>query len=194
MMSRHMSLRRKRKADSMRQWLQDLFIALSLANLCFLRVWSQLLTYTRADTYLMLAPPSPQTYVALMLDVLVLAGLVWLGITLVRRYLTGWVLGLAYSPSAAPAAQHPPLARRARGRRVVRVGPGCCRCRASALGALQVAGRGRQGGGRRRWQRTCRRPPARASHGREARRATRWPGVCQGRRAGRGSQRSSGRD
>ena len=41
-------------------------------------------------------------------------------------------------PSVAPAAQHPPLARRAR------------RCRASALGALQVTGCGRQGGRRRR--------------------------------------------
>jgi hypothetical protein len=89
----------------------------------------------------------------------------------------------------APAAQHPPLARRARRRLAVRAGPGCRRCRASALGALQVAGCGRQGGRRRRWKRACRRPPARASRGREARRATRWPGVCQGRRAGRGYQR-----
>src|SRR5215471_10913657 len=41
------------------------------------------------------------------------------------------------------------------------------------------------------WQRSsgpaaaCRRPPARASRRREARLATPWPGVCQGRQAGR---------
>jgi hypothetical protein len=38
--------------------LRDLFIALSLANLCYLRVWSELLTYTRSDTYLMKLPPA----------------------------------------------------------------------------------------------------------------------------------------
>ena len=97
--------------------------------------------------------------------------------------------GAGCPPSVAPAAQHPPLARRARRRLAVRAGPGCRRCRASALGALPVAGRRRQGGRRRRWKRACQRPPVRASRGREARRATRWPGVCQGRRAGRGYQR-----
>ena len=61
-------------------------------------------------------------------------------------------------PSVAPAAQPPPRARRARCRLAVRAGPGGRRCRANALGALQVAGRGRQGGHRRQWKRACRRP------------------------------------
>jgi len=34
-------------------------VALSFANLCYLRVWSELLTYTPWDTYLMTTPPKP---------------------------------------------------------------------------------------------------------------------------------------
>lgn len=49
---------------------RNLFIALSLANLCYLRVWSELLTYTRSDTYLMKLPPGPMNYAAVMLNVL----------------------------------------------------------------------------------------------------------------------------
>ena len=48
-------------------------VALSFANLCYLRVWSELLTYTPWDTYLMTAPPRPVAYVALMVNVLVVA-------------------------------------------------------------------------------------------------------------------------
>lgn len=63
------------------------FIALSLANLCYLRVWSELLTYTRADTYLMKQPPAPAAYAAVMLDVLLAGGVLWLaGVLLLRRF------------------------------------------------------------------------------------------------------------
>src|ERR1700682_878731 len=65
--------------------LRDLFIALSLANLCYLRVWSELLTYTRSDTYLMKLPPAPAEYLAVMLNVLLVAGALWAGVTLPRR-------------------------------------------------------------------------------------------------------------
>jgi hypothetical protein len=66
-------------------WLRDLFIALSLANLCYLRVWSELLTYTRSDTYLMKLPPAPAAYLAVMLNVLLVAGALWAAVTLARR-------------------------------------------------------------------------------------------------------------
>jgi hypothetical protein len=65
--------------------LRDLFIALSLANLCYLGVWSELLTYTRSDTYLMKLPPAPADYLAVMLNVLLLAGALWAAVTLARR-------------------------------------------------------------------------------------------------------------
>jgi hypothetical protein len=65
--------------------LRDLFIALSLANLCYLRVWSELLTYTRSDTYLMKLPPAPADYLAVMLNVLVIAGALCAAVTLARR-------------------------------------------------------------------------------------------------------------
>lgn len=74
---------------------RDLAICLSLANLCYIRVWSELLTYTEADTFLMKSPPSPVHYVAAMLNTLLLGGLLWAGITLARRERTGWPLKLA---------------------------------------------------------------------------------------------------
>jgi Sulfatase len=56
---------------------RDLAIALSLANICYLRVWSELLTYRRADTYLMEAPPGPAAFMAAMAGVVLMAGLLW---------------------------------------------------------------------------------------------------------------------
>ena len=46
--------------------LRDLAVALSLANLCYLRVWSELLTYRRNDTYLMSRLPGPPGLAAVM--------------------------------------------------------------------------------------------------------------------------------
>ena len=64
-------------------------VALSFANLCYLRIWSEVLTYRHSDTYLMTAPPRPVEYVALMVNVL-LAALVLSGLALLaQRVLTG---------------------------------------------------------------------------------------------------------
>ena len=52
-------------------------VALSFANLCYLRVWSELLTYTPWDTYLMTTPPKPVDYLAVTVNVVLLAA-VWL--------------------------------------------------------------------------------------------------------------------
>jgi Sulfatase len=64
---------------------RDLAIALSLANLCYVRVWSELLTYKRADTYLMKHPPAPASFAAVIANVLVLAAILWGAATLARR-------------------------------------------------------------------------------------------------------------
>jgi Sulfatase len=64
-------------------------VALSFANLCYLRVWSELLTYTRWDTYLMTTPPKPVEYIALAANVLLIA-VVLTGLSLLaRRVLPG---------------------------------------------------------------------------------------------------------
>lgn len=67
---------------------RDLAIALSLANLCYLRVWSELLTYRRVDTYLMKSPPGPSALAAVMANVLLMAVLLWGMVTLARKQLS----------------------------------------------------------------------------------------------------------
>lgn len=67
---------------------RDLAIALSLANICYLRVWSELLTYNRSDTYLMEAPPGPAAFMAAMASVLLLAGVLWALAVLARATLS----------------------------------------------------------------------------------------------------------
>ena len=51
--------------------------ALSFANLCYLRVWSELLTYSRKDVYLMVTPPKPVGYLAAIANVLLAAVAIW---------------------------------------------------------------------------------------------------------------------
>jgi hypothetical protein len=58
---------------------RDVVAALSLANLWYIRVWSELLTYTRSDAYLMVHPPRPADYFAVMVNVLLLTA-VFLGL------------------------------------------------------------------------------------------------------------------
>jgi hypothetical protein len=74
---------------------RDLMIALSLANICYLRVWSELLTYNRSDTYLMKAPPGPAVFTAAMASVLLMAGLLWALAVLARATLSKAAFGVA---------------------------------------------------------------------------------------------------
>ena len=41
-------------------------VALSFANICYLRIWAEVLTYRPSDTYLMVTPPRPVEYLALV--------------------------------------------------------------------------------------------------------------------------------
>jgi hypothetical protein len=64
-------------------------VALSFANICYLRVWGEILTYRPWDTYLMTTPPRPVEYLALVVNILlVAAALTGLSI-LARRVLPG---------------------------------------------------------------------------------------------------------
>jgi hypothetical protein len=64
---------------------RDALIALSLANLCYLRVWTELLTYQRHDTYLMKLPPGPAAMLAAMTSVVGFAAVLWIAVTWARR-------------------------------------------------------------------------------------------------------------
>ena len=64
-------------------------VALSFANLCYLRVWSELLTYRRSDTYLMTTPPRPVEYLALVANIVLAAAVLTALGMLARRLLPG---------------------------------------------------------------------------------------------------------
>src|SRR5262245_25488052 len=74
---------------------RHILIALSLANLWYLRVWSELLTYSRADTYLMVHPPRPVDYAAVMLNVLIAAAIFLCLQMAVERIARPWLTRLA---------------------------------------------------------------------------------------------------
>src|SRR5438874_2263071 len=63
---------------------RDIAVSLSLANLIYLRIWSELLNYHYRDTYWLKTAPPPPHLIALMINVLVLAGVLWLIIARVR--------------------------------------------------------------------------------------------------------------
>jgi hypothetical protein len=68
---------------------REAVICLSLANLCFFRVWKETLTFSENDAYFMKVRPSAADYWATILDVLLL-GTVLFGITIwSRKHLSG---------------------------------------------------------------------------------------------------------
>ncbi|MFI5105794.1 MAG: hypothetical protein ACHP79_12790, partial [Terriglobales bacterium] len=74
---------------------RDFLVALSFANICYLRVWSELLTYRRWDTYLMTTPPRPVEYLALVANVVLVAAAITGLSVLARRLLPGKQLRFA---------------------------------------------------------------------------------------------------
>ena len=62
--------------------LRNLAIALSLANLCFLEVWKNLLDPSLR--FFTKSPPSPNNLVAILLNVCLLAALTWAALSLAR--------------------------------------------------------------------------------------------------------------
>ena len=64
-------------------------VALSFANICYLRVWAELLTYRPWDTYLMTTPPRPVEYLALVCNIVLMAALLTGLSFLARRLLPG---------------------------------------------------------------------------------------------------------
>lgn len=64
---------------------RDLAACLSLANLSYLRVWSELLTYRPEDAFYMKEPPSSPHYAAAALNTLLLGGIFWIVLRWLRR-------------------------------------------------------------------------------------------------------------
>ena len=64
-------------------------VTLSFANICYLRVWGEVLTYRRWDTYLMTTPPRPVEYLALVTNVVLAASVLTALSVLVQRVLPG---------------------------------------------------------------------------------------------------------
>jgi Sulfatase len=60
---------------------RDLVVALSLSNLVYLRCWAEMLTLNRNEFYWLSNPPSPPHFIALIINVILLAliltGLMW---------------------------------------------------------------------------------------------------------------------
>jgi len=75
--------------------LRDLGVALAISNLTFLRVWWELLTYTKADLFFMKSPPSRTELVAVMLNVIVLTFILTAATALVRKYCTARIAQIA---------------------------------------------------------------------------------------------------
>ena len=53
-----------------RQMLRDAGAGFSLANLCYFRIWSEILTYTPQNTFLMKSPPGRLEFIGVTLNVL----------------------------------------------------------------------------------------------------------------------------
>jgi len=65
--------------------IRDSLAALSLANLCFLEVWFELLFMPESSTYYLGAPRQSGDYLATIVDVLLLTALLWAALQFFRR-------------------------------------------------------------------------------------------------------------
>ena len=74
---------------------RDFAVALSVSNIAFLRVWWELLTYSNSDMFIMKASPKPGEFIAAILNVLLLAGILTIAAFIVRQHVTGRVAQIA---------------------------------------------------------------------------------------------------
>jgi hypothetical protein len=72
------------EASALKVW-RRLGISFSLANIFYIRAWSEVLTYSPADTFFMASPPPPQKYLALIISVFVLSGVLFAATTFMNH-------------------------------------------------------------------------------------------------------------
>jgi hypothetical protein len=70
----------------MRERAKEFLVALSLANLCFIRVWPDVLNGLWAETYFLKTRPYLTDAATIVLCVLLLAAVFWLGVFAARRF------------------------------------------------------------------------------------------------------------
>lgn len=75
---------------------RDVAVSLSLVNFIYLRVWAETVFYNTWYAFRMHLPPSPLLLTALMLNILVGGALIFLAVTTIRRYPTGFRCFLSY--------------------------------------------------------------------------------------------------
>lgn len=68
-----------------------LLLGLSFANLCFLKIWAPLLTYTRRDMYLMKTGVEPFNIVACILNILLIGSVLAGAAILLQRHMKKWI-------------------------------------------------------------------------------------------------------
>jgi hypothetical protein len=96
--------------------IRRVLVAVSLANVSLLRVWNELLTFTRSDAYLMKLPPSPAQFAGAAGALLVLAAVYFVLLEFALRRRIGAMLFCASLALPANAfrevlSQHFPLLR-----------------------------------------------------------------------------------
>jgi hypothetical protein len=90
--------------------LKDFVIVLSLVNLSYVRVWSELLTFEPADCFYLKRPFEASDYVAAMLGVLLIATVLWTLVVFAQRYVRGRLFRLCQFAFLAAAVLGPGLA------------------------------------------------------------------------------------
>ena len=69
--------------------LKDAVTALSLSNLCFLKLWAGLLSFTRAEMFFMKAPPTKHAIAAGLVNTFLLGLVLWFALRVARRRRAG---------------------------------------------------------------------------------------------------------
>jgi hypothetical protein len=86
---------------------RDFLAGVSLANFCFLHVWAELLTYTKAQSFFLERPPLPAQYAAVAANVILLGIVLFGAIRLARRihdrYGPVWMAPMVLCLAALPA-------------------------------------------------------------------------------------------
>lgn len=88
-------LRPETKAYPRQAMLRDFVILLSLVNIAYLRVWTELLTFQPGDAFLLDHAFAPIDYLAAIIGILVITTVLWVGAMVARRWLHGWLYRLA---------------------------------------------------------------------------------------------------
>jgi len=78
--------------EGLKSFFRDLAIGISLANLSYLRIWSETLTYRNSDAFFMAHPPTPLTFFSAIMGVVLLGTVLALAAGWARRAGGQWMV------------------------------------------------------------------------------------------------------